>query len=156
MSALERFPAPEILLGMAWFDPAAKSVQVRRWLNDDAYSRPHGHRHADVNRHDDRIGAFCIAFEGDVSWPAVVEWLDLLLAARGEQVLRLKGILKVAGRANPVVVQGVQHMIYPPAELAGWPDDDRRSRIVFITRDLTRSAVETSLVQVLGVSAGSP
>jgi G3E family GTPase len=49
-------------------------------------------------------------------------------------LLRVKGILAVAGRACPVVVQGVHHVLHPPMELPDWPDADRRSRLVLIVR----------------------
>ena len=41
-----------------------------------------------------------------------------------------------------MAVHGVQHIFHPPAMLDAWPDDDRRSRIVMITRDLNREPVE--------------
>ena len=52
--------------------------------------------------------------------------------------------MNIAGIAEPVVVQGVQHVLYPPVRLRAWPDADRRSRLVFITRDLGRTEVEAS------------
>jgi G3E family GTPase len=47
--------------------------------------------------------------------------------------------------ATPVVIHGVQHLIHPPVHLEGWPDPDRRSRIVFIVRGLEQSLIERSL-----------
>ena len=61
--------------------------------------------------------------------------------AHGEQLLRVKGILDIAGRSRPIVLQAVQRLFHPPTELADWPDGDRRSRIVFITRGLSREFV---------------
>ena len=69
----------------------------------------------------------------------------MLLHAHGTNVLRVKGILNVVDAATPVVIHGVQHIVHPPAHLARWPDDDRRSRIVFIVRDLEQSLIERSL-----------
>jgi G3E family GTPase len=69
----------------------------------------------------------------------------MLLHAHGDDILRVKGILNVAGASTPVVVHGVQHLVHPPSHLDAWPDADRRSRIVFITRDIPRTAVERSL-----------
>jgi hypothetical protein len=39
----------------------------------------------------------------------------------------------------------VQHVIHAPRHLREWPDDDRRSRIVVIARDLDLDLVESSL-----------
>jgi len=70
-----------------------------------------------------------------VDWTAFGIWLSMLLHARGEDVLRVKGLLDV-GEAGPVVVNGVQHTIHPPEHLDRWPDEDHRSRIVFITKGI--------------------
>ena len=51
-----------------------------------------------------------------------------------EDILRIKGLLAIAGRPRPVVVQGVHHVLHPPAELPDWPSADRRSRLVVIVR----------------------
>jgi G3E family GTPase len=48
-----------------------------------------------------------------------------------------------------VVVQGVQHIFHPPAKLPAWSDDDRRSRLVFITRGIERETVE-NLIRAVG------
>jgi G3E family GTPase len=72
-------------------------------------------------------------FDGPIDWTAFGIWFSMLLHARGEDVLRVKGLLDV-GEAGPVVLNGVQHIIHPPEHLGEWPDEDRRSRIIFITR----------------------
>jgi G3E family GTPase len=69
-------------------------------------------------------------------------WLGELRRARGEDLLRVKGILNLAGEDAPVAIHGVHHVFHPPVLLAVWPDDDRRSRIVFITRGLEQAEVE--------------
>ena len=70
----------------------------------------------------------------------------MLLHRRGEDVLRVKGLLNVDDAlAGPVVIHGVQHVIHPPVHLDAWPDEDRRSRLVFITRDIGREEIEASL-----------
>ena len=156
-SALGRLPGPALLFDSGGFDAATKPEQVSAWLRNEAFRSHGGHEHADakrdINRHDERIGTFCVTLHSPVEWHPFLEWLELLLASRGESLLRVKGIVNVSGNPRPVIVQGVQHMFFPPAELDAWPDADRRSRIVFVTRDLTRTAVETSLRQVLGAAA---
>ena len=57
----------------------------------------------------------------------------------------VKAILNVTGEAGPIAVHGVQHLFHPPARLQAWPDADRRSKLVFITRDLERKVLEESL-----------
>ena len=83
-------------------------------------------------------------FDEPFEWTAFGLWLTMLLAARGADVLRVKGLLDV-GEAGPLLVNGVQHVVYPPAHLDAWPDDDRRSRLVFIGRRFRRDDLITSL-----------
>ncbi len=91
-----------------------------------------------------------VTFEGAINWTAFGIWLSMLLHARGEDVLRVKGLLDVGG-AGPVVVNGVQHTIHPPEHLDRWPDEDHRSRIVFITRGIRAEEVLASLEAFRGL-----
>jgi G3E family GTPase len=148
---------PEALFGLGLFDPATKSVAVQRWLQDEAVAAAHdehehedAHQHAherhDVNRHDERIRAFCITRDKPVSWNALSGWLDALATMRGDDLLRVKGIIAIADRPEqPVVLHGVQHLFHPPVLLPQWPSDDHRTRIVFITRDMPQQQIEQSL-----------
>ena len=81
-------------------------------------------------------------------------WLDLRLALSGRDMLRIKGILNLRGRPAPVVIHGVQHIFHPPVELPALPSDDRRSRIVFITRDIPKETIEESLNAFIEVWQG--
>jgi G3E family GTPase len=139
---------PVRLFNIGFYDPATKSVDVRRWLRDEAFENGdvHEHEHVDVNRHDDRIRAFCITRERPISWAALSAWLDGLGTMRGEDLLRLKAIVALSDRPDqPVVLHGVQHLFHPPVLLPEWPSEDHRTRMVFITRDLPRQAIEATL-----------
>lgn len=142
---------PAVLLGDDIFDPATKTAEVRHWLAAADCGNPephlhaaHGHAHGDANRHDARIHAFTMMFDRPVDWTVLGLWLTLLLGVHGEDVLRVKGILNLGAGMPPVVVNGVQHLVHKPLHLECWPDDDHRSRLVFIVRNLTREAIETS------------
>ncbi len=142
---------PALLFNLGFYDPQSKSVDVQRWLRDEAFAEEHGHDHdhqaLDVNRHDDRIRAFCIIREKPISWAALSTWLDALATMRGDDLLRLKAIVALSDRpGEPVVIHGVQHLFHPPVMLPQWPSDDHRTRMVFITRDLPREAIEKTLV----------
>jgi G3E family GTPase len=146
---------PEGLFGAGLLDPAKKAVDVARWLNEQAFagsSAPaHGHHdhahHHDADHdhghhgHDAGITSFVLAFDEPLDWMAVSNWLAYLRSARGEGLLRVKGILNLRGEAAPVVIHGVHHVFHPPVALREWPDADRRSRIVFITRGIAREEV---------------
>jgi len=94
--------------------------------------------------HRDDVRAVGVAFEQPIDWTAFGIWLTMLLQARGEDVLRVKGLLDV-GAEGPLLINGVQHVVHPPEHLPAWPDEDRRSRLVFIGRGFTREELERSL-----------
>jgi len=85
-----------------------------------------------------------VTFDRPIDWTAFGIWFSMLLHARGEDVLRVKGFLDVGG-AGPVVLNGMQHIIHPPEHLDGWPDEDRRSRIIFITKRIHPEELLASL-----------
>ncbi|MFC3676057.1 CobW family GTP-binding protein [Ferrovibrio xuzhouensis] len=174
-SAIAGDIAPNQLFNAGLYDPATKSFDVQNWLRAEAYEddhhhdhdhghhhdhdhdhdhgQDHGHEHfitedgrIDVNRHDNSIQSFCLTFDQPFEWNMLATWLDMLAAYRGDNLLRVKGLLNVTGVDRPVVIHGVQHLFHPPATIPAWPDDDRRSRIVFITRDLAREVIEQTLV----------
>jgi len=141
---------PEGLFGAALMDPEKKTVEIARWLNEQAFaaSREPAHRHHDHSHdhhahlgHDAGITSFVLAFDEPLDWMAVSNWLAYLRSARGVDLLRVKGILNLSGEQTPVVIHGVHHVFHPPVALSEWPDTDRRSRIVFITRGIAREEV---------------
>jgi G3E family GTPase len=156
---------PGQLFNAGLYNPETKSLDVRAWLRAEAYAEAghghehhdHGHNHdhdhgdghaktpLDVNRHDARIRAHCLVLDEPLDWESFSLWLGSLASGYGEKLLRVKAILNIKDEPTPVAVHGVQHMFHPPARLPGWPDEDRRSKLVFITRDLDRSFLEDSL-----------
>ena len=64
---------------------------------------------------------------------------------KGPDILRVKGILNLEGEARPVVIHGVQHIFHPPVVLDAWPSEDRRTRLVFITRDISADDLRGTL-----------
>lgn len=128
---------PALLFDIGLWDPASKSDDVNRWLADEAYhAAHHHHHHHDVNRHDKDIQATCLAFDTPLDPVAFDRWLGLLTMFKGADLLRVKGIINIAGHDAPVVVHGVQHVFHPPIELERWPSQDRRTRMIFITRGI--------------------
>jgi G3E family GTPase len=91
--------------------------------------------------HSDGITSFVIEREQPFEWSAFSRAMETLIALRGADLLRVKGILNVAGCRGPVVVQYVQHLAHPPVELQNWPDANRVSRVVFITRGVPEQSV---------------
>jgi G3E family GTPase len=156
------------LFNAGLYNPETKSLDVQNWLRVEAYGETkadqhqdhaehdhhaHGHdhdhhdddHHHDINRHDDHIRAFCLTYATPLDWDKFVSWIEMLTATQGANILRIKGILNVAGEDKPVAIHGIQHLFHPPVVLPAWPGADRRSRLVFITRDLDASQLGKSL-----------
>jgi G3E family GTPase len=151
------------LLANGLYDPGSKIPDVRRWLHEEAHGHHHhhenGHHHHDhdhhdhdhdhhqhahdVTRHDATIRSFSIVHDRPVDPMALEMFIDLLRSAHGEKLLRMKGIVLMSNSPErPLVLQGVQSVFHPPERLAAWPDpDDRRTRLVLITKDLPEAFV---------------
>ena len=156
----------ERLLNCGLYDPERKIPDVKRWLAEEAYAQPHAHHpdghdhhhghdhdHLDRSRHDDHIASFVLVTDKAIPAGTLDMFLELLRANYGAQLLRVKGIVKLAEMPDtPVVVHGVQHLFHPTARLERWPDDDRRSRLVFITRDLPERTVRELFEAFLGTA----
>ncbi|MDO8310514.1 MAG: GTP-binding protein [Sideroxyarcus sp.] len=151
----------EDFFGQAAFDPAGKTARVQDWLRIEAYvteTDHHGHEHhhegheghegveVDRNRHDDRIRAYSVIRDQPISWAGFSAWLEMISKMRGDDLLRVKGIVNVLEHPDrPVVIHGVQHVFHPPVFLDQWPGNDHRTRLVFITRDIDREDIDTTL-----------
>jgi len=133
---------PALLFGAGPFDPNGRSEKARAWLaaeRYDAHGSVHGHRHED---HDAEIRSFSLVQDGALDWDRVHGWLADLRRAHADKLLRVKGLLNIAGEAGPLVIHGVHDTFHPPVALERWPDADRRSRIVFIVRGLDLAMIE--------------
>ncbi|NKB53685.1 MAG: GTP-binding protein [Rhizobiaceae bacterium] len=150
----QRQPGFSELFNSGLYDPKTKTADVARWLNDAALESQHGHHHHDVNRHDSRIRAFTLLTDKPVSAAALASFIDLLRSAHGPNLLRVKGIIRIAeDQSRPVVIHGVQQIFHPPATLPAWPDDDRRTRLVMITKDLSEDFVRKLFDAFVGNTA---
>ncbi|HEY4134266.1 MAG TPA: GTP-binding protein [Alphaproteobacteria bacterium] len=171
----EAMADPDALLSSGFYNLSDKSADVNAWLRAEAYeddghgrgdehghehdhAHDHGHDHhghgheghdhdeQDVNRHDDHIQAYCIVRDKPISGIAFTLFIELLVANRGDDLLRVKGILNIAEQSDrPAVIHGVQHIFHPVTWLDAWPSEDRRSKIVFITRDIPREHIDSLL-----------
>lgn len=146
------------------YDARGKTPDVAQWLGDEAVRsawRPVAQGKASGgSRHDDATTSFVLTFDEPLDWLGFSEGLGVLLQVYGERILRVKGLLNVAGDPQPRVVQCVQHVAYPPSSLAAWPQqlpyNDQRSRLVFIVRELPRGEVENILGSFCGQMPGLP
>jgi G3E family GTPase len=145
----------ERLLDAGLYDPETKTADVKHWLAEEAYAAEHDHHHHhhDVNRHDDRIRAFALATDRAIPASAFDMFLELLRSMHGPRLLRVKGVVKLAEMPEtPMVIHGVQHVFHPPARLPAWPDEDHRTRIVFIVDDIAPATIRELFDAFLGLA----
>jgi len=95
-----------------------------------------------------------LRFDRPFSWPVFAEAMQAILHLRGQDVLRVKGIVDIDG--GPVVVQGVQHILHPPLRLDRWPGADRGSRLVWITRGMDAAAIRGMFLATQALGAAGP
>ena len=156
---------PQMILEAIAYDPFSKNLDVQQWLKAEAYrrvqvrpglglSRKAMPMAQDVNRHGDHIQAFCIAFDRPLPWNGLITALEMLTAVRGEQLLRIKGIVDAEGQDKPRVIHGVQHMLFPATTLERWPDGQRESKLVFIVRGLDAEFIARTLGHFINAEAG--
>jgi len=112
-----------------------------------AISTPHRGFVAEAE-HSDGLRSFVLTEPAPIAWTPFAQTMDTLTALRGSDLLRVKGLLNVAGCRGPVVVQFVQHLAHPPVELEAWPDADQTSRLVFITRNIGEAEVKNLFAAV--------
>lgn len=105
-----------------------------------------GGRPLPVATHALQVRTFCLELGDEMDWVRLSIWLSLLLHKHGENILRVKGFLALEQRAAPVVINCVHHVIYFPEHLSHWPDDDRRSFLVFIVKQIEPDMVLRSLL----------
>jgi G3E family GTPase len=98
------------------------------------------------------VEQFTLTRDAPLAWDKFSRFIAALTALRGADLTRTEGLLNVAGCRGPVVVRYRQHLALQPVELTAWPDDDRRSRITFVARDLERQVVENLFAAVHALS----
>lgn len=149
----------QAVFSLAAYDPSGKAPDVLRWLrfeaeaaaqgHDRVHDHGHDHRHdhaphghPDPNRNDGGIRAHCVAFDAPLSAGGFWFALEMLQAWRGENLLRVKGLVALDDAPEqPVILHAVQHVMSEPKRLAAWPSADRRTRLVVIAKDLAEEDI---------------
>ena len=154
--------AAQLVTGLGAFEPIAAKHHAEGWLaseryshdencddphcshHDHAHDHTHSHRAGELaHRHTHGIRSFAITYDEPLDGAKLSFVMELLRQHHGDKLLRVKAIVNVADEPLPFVVHGVQHMFYPPTTLDDWPSDERRSKFVFITKDLDEDTVRT-------------
>lgn len=165
----------EEILNLGLFSPKRKEPDVQAWLRAEALlpnlasspalkllSGVSGRdvnvntslsnvfsQHPDINRHDDHIRAFCFIVDDPIDPLVLATWLEVVMTLMGDKMLRIKGVLNISNQTTPMVIHGVQHIFYPPVYLECWATEDRRSKFVFITRDIDQKTIEKTFFAIV-------
>ena len=148
---------PARLVDSGLFDPITRSVDIDRWLCEAAYGWEANRR--GVNGKLPPLGRpvtangfrfFAVTLDEPISSTGLSAFLKLVVALREVSVLRLKGIIATDERPEcPALIDGTEHIIQPLLWLSRWPTADRRTRLVFVTTDISEALI-TSLLKTLG------
>ena len=138
--------APSVLFDAGLYSATGKTLDVQRWLADEAVAAAGGHTH---RHHRDDIASFSLVRAEPVHAATLALFLSALAENCGPDLLRMKGIVRVVeDPERPAAIHGVQHVYHAPVWLERWPSGDRRTRMVFIGRNIPESWV-TSLLELL-------
>ena len=157
---------PARLVDSGLFDPVNHSIDIDRWLCEAAFGWESTRRGVDATPLDESeprlrklIAAegfrfFAITWDQPISSAVLSIFLKLLMVDHGADLLRLKGIVAVEDYPeHPALIDGIEHIVQPLFWLPYWPTADRRSRLVFVTTDISETWIK-SLLTVLSDQLG--
>jgi G3E family GTPase len=130
------------------FDLGPDSARLEQWLRPMETGGHHGHQHLPF-RHGEQIGSVVLRHDRPIAWASLRRWLESVLSLRGDAVLRLKGIVWLQGETQPIVLQGVHHVLHPPVYLDRPVQPEGATRIVLITRGLSPVGLRASFAAAL-------
>ncbi|MCC5902493.1 MAG: GTP-binding protein [Halomonas sp.] len=153
--------SPDLLVGAGLYRGASQGYRVEQWLKSSSYHLHHATAHGrdetpqpsftstleppsskpSLTRHGENINAFCFCVEEPITPDVLENWLDLLMSFMGEKMLRIKAVVHLTDREEPLALHGVQHIFHPPAPLPINSVTDRISRFVFITQNVAPDTV---------------
>ena len=167
------------LFDTSLYDPDTKTIDVLKWLNAqvspaDNHHHHHHHNHHheyedngkaleqtsgqhqhDLTRHGQNIRSFTLVFDQPIKIDTFATALEALLFTQASRLLRIKGIVNTVDRPRkPMVIHGVQHIFHDPVWLDNWPDEDHRTKLVFITDGIERASLDEFFKSWISSSAG--
>jgi G3E family GTPase len=95
------------------------------------------------HEHDDAVSSVGITTPGDLDMGRLNKWLSGLLASKGADIFRMKGVLSIKGEDRRFVFQGV-HMLFDGRPERPWGNETRRNTLIFIGRNLDRAELNQS------------
>jgi len=113
--------------------PATPEARFTKYVWDRTFRHEHSH--------DEEVSSVGISLPGDLDGKKLNEWISKLLAEKGGDIFRMKGVLCVKGTNKRLVFQGV-HMLFDAKFDREWQREENRSNtLVFIGKNLDRAAL---------------
>jgi G3E family GTPase len=129
---------PDKILGLGSFDLNRILEENPDFLGEDDHEH-HDHHHDHIS--EAGITSISLSTDKPIDPAKFENWIGELRANKGQNLLRYKGILDMAGSDAKLALQGV-HMMMDASNLAPWKAGEKRqSRLVFIGRDLDEAAL---------------
>lgn len=133
---------PQILFGGGLYVSGPTSVTVTDWLSGQRNTRQHhiGKSLFHCAPHSGRASSFVVTLDEATGWRGFAVTMGEILSRWAGRLLRVKGLVSIAGIDQLVAIQCVDEAAYAPVRLAAWPGSgpltDRQGRLVFIGEDL--------------------
>ena len=133
------------IFGQRLLDPSASPKQARSTTEQMFSNTEQSVEHS----HGDDIRSFVISRDKPLPYSTLDTFLQTLRSYRGQDLLRVKGLVQIQGSENrPVVIHGVQSVMHSPITLKKWPSSDHRTKLVFVTRNIGYEDVENTLAGI--------
>ena len=130
------------LLNLGLFNPTSKESAIEAWLGDDAVAHDHDHHDHDhaheEHHHLEDVTAVSLREERPLGYDQLIATLAEFLKAYGDDLYRVKGLVRFAEQDRPVIVQGVQKVFSPLVFADRWPRDKAETRLVLIGKGLDK------------------
>ncbi|HEY1067790.1 MAG TPA: GTP-binding protein [Pirellulales bacterium] len=125
----------------AFFTEHAPHDGETRLIGPDGPCTPlRSHHLKHHHHHDDHVSSVGITTQGDLDVEKFNAWMQDLLANKGQDIFRMKGVLSIKGSDERFVFQGV-HMLFDGRADRPWGNEPRHNALIFIGRKLDRAAL---------------
>ncbi len=114
--------------------------------HDSAHGNDHLPGHSHRHYHDEDMQSLAVEIDGEVDPEKFLPWINNLAQTEGPNILRSKGILAFKGEPKRFVFQGVHMILDGDLQRAWQPGEARRSKIVFIGRELKQDMIRTGFL----------
>lgn len=148
--ALVRSAAPESELRYATADQT-----MADWIRPLERSRHTQSPPEGAHVHTHGVRTFSVESAAPAVYPRLALWLSMMSQLNGDSLLRFKGLVRVTDHDAPVVVQAVQHVVFPSYTLERWPDGVAATRLTGIVHGMSQRLFADTLCTLREIIGGT-